>query len=387
MAQVGVGHRVQVRIRGQRAAQRGIVRFVGETAFKEGPWVGVQLDSAVGKNDGSVDGTRYFRCRAGYGIFVRPAYVTVALEQSAGRRDSEPPTPRAADPYGVADALRDLVREIDVAGLETDATGATDASIMARLGSRRVQESVAAGAARRAEDAADEWRLRLDGLAPPTKMMNGGTNAMHGVSNGDDIHGADDIGLNGGGTCTCRMASWLVQLLSHGQVRLAALRTIGNVVATEPADQTQAVLDCGLLPALRELLDAAPGPRWTVGSDGVTKLDASPRVQSGTFDEFIMREAAFVASNLLAGTPQQVESTLRAGIAPLLFAHLDPLPLIGGSSIRGYAKHSDTTDWAPVTQYWPRTNWAAVAIANVLLRGQRAQVALVVAQGCDTRCE
>ena len=147
------------------------------------------------------------------------------------------------------------------------------------------------------------------------------------------------------------------------------------------------MLDCGLLPALRELLDAAPGPRWTVGSDGVTKLDASPRVQSGTFDEFIMREAAFVASNLLAGTPQQVESTLRAGIAPLLFAHLDPLPLIGGSSIRGYAKHSDTTDWAPVTQYWPRTNWAAVAIANVLLRGQRAQVALVVAQGCDTRCE
>ena len=79
-AQVGVGHRVQVRIRGQRAAQRGIVRFVGGTAFKEGPWVGVQLDSAVGKNDGSVDGTRYFRCRAGYGIFVRPTHVTPLRE-------------------------------------------------------------------------------------------------------------------------------------------------------------------------------------------------------------------------------------------------------------------------------------------------------------------
>jgi len=58
-AQVGVGHRVQVRVRGQRAAQRGLVRFVGETVFKEGPWVGVQLDRAVGKNDGSVEGSRY----------------------------------------------------------------------------------------------------------------------------------------------------------------------------------------------------------------------------------------------------------------------------------------------------------------------------------------
>ena len=45
--------------------------------------------------------------------------------------------------------------------------------------------------------------------------------------------------------------------------------------------------------------------------------------------------------------------------------------------------HRPGVDWT----FWPRTNWAAVAVANVLLRGQRAQVALVVAQGCEAWCE
>ena len=97
--------------------------------------------------------------------------------------------------------------------------------------------------------------------------------------------------------------------------------------------------------------------------------------------QVIVREAAFVASNLLAGTPQQVESTLRAGIAPLLLAYLDPPigSLVAADRAAAVRGRSD--------RFWPGTNWAAVAIANVLLRGQRAQVALVVAQGCDARCE
>ncbi|XP_023809429.1 kinesin-like protein KIF13B isoform X2 [Oryzias latipes] len=50
----------------------GAVRYIGTTHFAEGVWVGVELNTPVGKNDGSVGGHRYFHCKAGYGVLVRP---------------------------------------------------------------------------------------------------------------------------------------------------------------------------------------------------------------------------------------------------------------------------------------------------------------------------
>ena len=37
--------------------------------------MGVELDKAMGKNDGSVDGTVYFTCAPRHGVFVRPDKV------------------------------------------------------------------------------------------------------------------------------------------------------------------------------------------------------------------------------------------------------------------------------------------------------------------------
>ncbi|KAI9303197.1 hypothetical protein BJ944DRAFT_268806 [Cunninghamella echinulata] len=46
------------------------VRYVGPVHFAPGEWVGLELERAVGKNDGSVDGQRYFHTGAYRGIFL-----------------------------------------------------------------------------------------------------------------------------------------------------------------------------------------------------------------------------------------------------------------------------------------------------------------------------
>lgn len=53
----------------------GTVQFVGETQFAAGLWIGVELDTCEGKNDGSVKGVQYFSCADGFGIFVRESML------------------------------------------------------------------------------------------------------------------------------------------------------------------------------------------------------------------------------------------------------------------------------------------------------------------------
>ena len=60
--------------------QLGILKYVGTTHFADGEWCGIVLEQACGKNDGSVRGVRYFRCRNKHGIFVHSHKVRRADE-------------------------------------------------------------------------------------------------------------------------------------------------------------------------------------------------------------------------------------------------------------------------------------------------------------------
>ncbi|KAH8833352.1 CAP Gly-rich domain-containing protein [Flagelloscypha sp. PMI_526] len=75
---IPLGSRCEVESSEEGLSKRGTVRFFGPTKFAGGGvWVGVEYDEPMGKNDGSVQGERYFTCRQNYGVFVRPARLKV----------------------------------------------------------------------------------------------------------------------------------------------------------------------------------------------------------------------------------------------------------------------------------------------------------------------
>ncbi|XP_048791251.1 CAP-Gly domain-containing linker protein 4 isoform X3 [Lagopus muta] len=56
--------------------EMGTIRYIGPTDFAPGIWLGLELRSAKGKNDGSVGDKRYFTCKQNHGVLVRPSRVT-----------------------------------------------------------------------------------------------------------------------------------------------------------------------------------------------------------------------------------------------------------------------------------------------------------------------
>ncbi|EJT98432.1 hypothetical protein DACRYDRAFT_118713 [Dacryopinax primogenitus] len=85
----------------QVTAGRGRIRYIGSPAFAPGKWIGVELFEPNGKNDGSVDGIRYFGCTQGHGVFVRSAQVKLIDEQvtpTPQPRSSRPTSRTAAPP-------------------------------------------------------------------------------------------------------------------------------------------------------------------------------------------------------------------------------------------------------------------------------------------------
>jgi CRP-like cAMP-binding protein/serine/threonine protein phosphatase PrpC len=80
-AQLRVGQRVAI------AGRKGIISFLGEAEFASGIWVGVTLDEAVGKNNGSVKDVKYFECPENHGIFVREK-VCIPIEKGLTEGDA-----------------------------------------------------------------------------------------------------------------------------------------------------------------------------------------------------------------------------------------------------------------------------------------------------------
>ncbi|KAL6487400.1 hypothetical protein MHYP_G00040260 [Metynnis hypsauchen] len=86
---VKVGSVVEVIGKGHR----GTVAYIGTTLFASGKWVGVILEEPKGKNDGTVQGKRYFTCMENHGIFVRQSQIQLVED---GVDTTSPDTPEPA---------------------------------------------------------------------------------------------------------------------------------------------------------------------------------------------------------------------------------------------------------------------------------------------------
>ncbi|PMD45716.1 hypothetical protein L207DRAFT_482205 [Hyaloscypha variabilis F] len=91
MAELAIGQTVEL-----NDGRTASIRFIGQTEFAPGEWIGVELEDNGGKNDGSVKGERYFECEMGRGMFVRLAAITAILDQP----------PPAAKPAAIKKAAR-----------------------------------------------------------------------------------------------------------------------------------------------------------------------------------------------------------------------------------------------------------------------------------------
>lgn len=112
MSELTIGQTVQL-----ADGRIAVVRYVGQTEFAAGEWLGVELEGYDGKNDGSVQGERYFECEMNRGMFLRPSAAIVIAQ----------PEPPAKAPNGTA-ATRNPGRTNSVVGpnLGRRASGVSD---------------------------------------------------------------------------------------------------------------------------------------------------------------------------------------------------------------------------------------------------------------------
>ena len=78
-----VGDRVMV-----EGGKQGMVGFYGNTEFAGGVWVGVILEAADGKNNGTVAGVQYFNCPPNHGLFTRPQKLQLLQKSPQGGQPS-----------------------------------------------------------------------------------------------------------------------------------------------------------------------------------------------------------------------------------------------------------------------------------------------------------
>ncbi|KAF2077840.1 hypothetical protein CYY_000885 [Polysphondylium violaceum] len=112
---IPVGSRAS--ITGKPELGLGMVKYVGMTKFAAGRWVGIELDKPAGKNDGTVQGERYFDCKPSHGIFVKTNMVTLESGDGGEADDMLMPPPATPAPSGIKQPASSSIRPPSSTGI------------------------------------------------------------------------------------------------------------------------------------------------------------------------------------------------------------------------------------------------------------------------------
>ncbi|XP_054466235.1 CAP-Gly domain-containing linker protein 1 isoform X4 [Anoplopoma fimbria] len=138
----------------------GYIHFLGDAQFAPGQWAGIVLDEAIGKNDGSVAGVRYFQCDALRGIFTRPSKLSRTEGEANGTQTAPPsraasPTPSvgsvASHTPATKSTLPSTTTPTNKASSAASATPATPSSNLARTNSESVSNLSETGSVKKGE--------------------------------------------------------------------------------------------------------------------------------------------------------------------------------------------------------------------------------------------
>ncbi|VDM19190.1 unnamed protein product [Wuchereria bancrofti] len=78
-----IGDRCQI------GGRMGNIVYIGPARFAPGEWIGIVLDQPLGKNDGSVDGHRYFSCEPKHGLFCKASKLEHVQSTSLSAETSQ----------------------------------------------------------------------------------------------------------------------------------------------------------------------------------------------------------------------------------------------------------------------------------------------------------
>ena len=107
----------------------GYIRFIGDTQFAPGLWIGVEFDGPDGKNDGSVMGERYFDCEPDHGMFLREGGISRILEEPKPPARAARPAPARARTAGSVDQGRPRPSSMTAEGTTRPRAGTRPSSL------------------------------------------------------------------------------------------------------------------------------------------------------------------------------------------------------------------------------------------------------------------